>query len=126
MAATPSFASTPRVGIGQLTTANTNINGSGVIVNLLTSSSTGTKINEIIIKAYGTVTAGMIRFYTFDGTSNYLFDEIGVSAATPSSTSQTFLGGKTYDNLVLPSGYSIRASTFNSENFNVIVLGADL
>ncbi len=72
MAATPQFASSPRLGIATISTANTNLNGSGTLVNVVVAGSSGTKINEVTIQAAGTVTSGMVRLFVFDGTTNYL------------------------------------------------------
>ena len=126
MAATPQFASSPRLGVGALSTANTNTNGSGTLVTVMSAGSSGTKINEILVQASSTVTAGMVRIFVFDGTTNYLFDEFPVTATIPSSSSAAYRLYKVYDNLVLPSGYSVKASTSNAESFNVMIWGADL
>jgi len=127
MATQPSFAITPRIGMGQVTTANTNRDGSGTIATILTGVAAGTRINEIVIEATVTTTAGMVRLYLHDGTNARLFDEFVVTAITPGASTAVYRASKTYDNLVLPSAsWSIRASTHNTETFNVIVLGADL
>lgn len=126
MAATPQFASSPRLGVGAISTANTNTNGSGTLVTVMSAGSSGTKINEILVQASSTVTAGMVRIFIFDGTTNYLFDEFPVTATIPSSSSAAYRLYKVYDNLVLPSEYSLRASTSNAESFNVMIWGADL
>jgi len=126
MAATPQFASSPRLGVGLVSTANTNTNGSGTLVTVMSAGSSGTKVNEILVQASSTVTAGMVRIFVFDGTTNYLFDEFPVAATIPSSSSSAYRLYKVYDNLVLPSGYSLRASTSNAESFNVMIWGADL
>jgi hypothetical protein len=126
MAATPQFASSPRLGVGLVSTANVNTNGSGTLVSVMSAGSSGTKINEILVQASSTVTAGMVRIFVFDGTTNYLFDEFPVTATIPSSSSAAYRLYKVYDNLVIPSGYSLRASTNNAESFNVMIWGADL
>jgi hypothetical protein len=127
MATQPAFATTPRIGMGQVTTANTNRDGTGTIATILTGVAAGTRINEIVIEAVGTTTAGMVRLYLHDGTNARLFDEFVVTAITAAASTAVYRAAKTYDNLVLPSSsWSIRASTHNTETFNVIVLGADL
>jgi hypothetical protein len=127
MAANPAFAATPRIGMGQVTAANTNRDGTGTIATILTGVAAGTRINEIVIEATATTTAGMVRLYLHDGTNARLFDEFVVVAITPAAATAAFRATKTYDNLVLASAsWSIRASTHNTETFNVIVLGADL
>jgi hypothetical protein len=127
MATQPAFATTPRIGMGQVTAANTNRDGTGTIATILTGVAAGTRINEIGIEATGTTTAGMVRLYLHDGTNARLFDEFVVAAITVGASTAGYSATKTYDNLVLPSAsWSIRASTHNAETFNVIVLGADL
>jgi hypothetical protein len=127
MATQPAFATTPRIGMGQVSAANTNRDGTGTIVSVLTGVAAGTRINEIGIDATGTTTAGMVRLYLHDGTNTRLFDEFVVTPITPGPATAVYSAVKTYDNLVLPSAsWSIRASTHNAETFNVIVLGADL
>jgi hypothetical protein len=126
MAATPQFASSPRLGIATISTANTNLNGSGTLVNVVVAGSSGTKINEVTIQAAGTVTSGMVRLFVFDGTTNYLFDEFPIPATIPSSSVASYRTYKNYDNFVLPSGNTLRASTANAETFNVMAWGGDL
>jgi len=127
MATQPAFATTPRIGMGQVTTANTNRDGTGTITTILTGVAAGTRINEIVIEATATTTAGMVRLYLHDGTNARLFDEFVVTAITAAASTAVYRATKTYDNLVLSSAsWSIRASTHNTETFNVIVLGADL
>lgn len=127
MATSPQFASTPRIGLGQATAANTNRDGTGTLANIITGVAAGTKIQEVVIQATGTTTAGMVRLYLFDGTNNRLFDEFVVSAITVGASTAAFRTSKSYDNLTLPSAsWILKASTHNAETFNVVALGADL
>lgn len=126
MSSAPQFASVPKVGIGSLSASNINLNGSGTLVTILTAGSSGTKVNEITIQATGTVTAGVVRIFIYDGTTNYLFDEFQITATVPSASSPAYRSYKSYENLVLPNGYSLKASTSNSETFNVIAWSGDL
>jgi hypothetical protein len=127
MATQPAFATTPRIGLGQVSTANTNRDGTGTIATILTGVAAGTRINEITIEGTGTTTAGMVRLYLHDGTNTRMFDEFPIPANTASHFVAAYRTTKTYDNLVLPSAsWSIRASTHVAETFNVFVLGADL
>lgn len=130
MAATPSYASVlPRVAVGVIATANTNRDGTGTgpATAIFSAGASGSKVEEIVVKARGTTTAGMVRLYLWDGsgTDAHLFDEVPVSAITPSATVETFESRITYDNLFLPTGWSVTASTHNAETFGVEVFGAD-
>lgn len=127
MAAAPSFTSTPRVGRGAVTAANTNRDGTGTLVDILTGVTAGTKVTQVIVQAIVTTTAGMVRLYLYDGTNNYLIDEIPVAAATASASVPCSRTVRTYTDLVLPSSsYTLRASTHNAEAHNVVALAGDL
>ena len=59
-----------------------------------------------------------------DGTNTRLWQEILVSAVTPSTTVAVWSFVLLNQALVLPTGYSLRASTHNAETFNVTVTRA--
>lgn len=127
MATAPVFAVTPRIGLAQVSAANTNRDGTGTVVDVLTGGTNGTKITEVVVDATVTTTAGMVRLYLFDGTNTRLFDEISVAAATPSASVKTTRVSTLYQNLTLPNNtWRLRASTHNAEVINVIAFGADL
>lgn len=131
MASAPAFSATPRAAIAAISTANTNRDGTGTIGTIFTAGSSGSRIETIRIQATGTTTAGMVRLYIHNGTAAFLWKEIDVTAKTPGATDKAFTavvdcGDSQHENiLVLPSGYSLRASTHNAETFNVIVIGGD-
>lgn len=126
MADAPKFFTTPVIGLGQVDTANTNRDGTGTLVDILTGATNGTRVEEVRVKATVTTTAGMVRLFIYDGSSvTRLFDEVSVAAATVSATVEGSETIVTYDNLVLPDGYVLRASTHNAEAINVIAFGAD-
>lgn len=127
MASGPAFSATPRIGTAALSAANTNRDGTGTIVDVLTGVAAGTRIEEVLIEATATTTAGVIRLFLYNGTTSVLFDEILVSAATPSGTVAAFRASRQYANLVLPSAsWKLQAATNNAETFNVIAYGGDL
>lgn len=127
MATSPTFTGTPRVGIGALSAANTNRDGTGTIVDVLTGVAAGTKVFEVRVQATATTTAGMVRIYLYNGTTYSLFDEIPVAAVTGSASVAEFEAVRTYGNLILPSAsYKLSAATHNAETINVIVSGGDL
>lgn len=131
MATNANYAATPKVGIGQVTTANTNRDGTGTIATIFTAGASGSRIDAISLKAVATTTAGMIRLFIHDGTNARLLTEIPVIAVTPSATLPAWevqLNTNTFTQvlpLILPTGYSLRASTNNAETFNVIAVGGD-
>lgn len=128
MADNPAFAVTPRIASVNIATANTNRDGTGTIGTLITGVAAGTRIAEIVVKAVGVTTAGMVRVYLHDGTTAFLFDEITVAAvASPGAATQTTRVSVAYVNLILPNAsWSVRVSTHNAESMNVTALGADL
>ena len=131
MANNANFASTPRVGVGQVTTANTNLDGTGTIATIFTAGASGSRIDAINLKAVATTTAGMIRLFVHDGTNARLLTEVPVTALTPSGTLPAWEAQLNTNSMsqvlpiILPAGYSLRASTNNAETFNVIALGGD-
>jgi hypothetical protein len=131
MAQIPQYASTPKVGIGQISTANTNRDGTGTIGTVFTAGASGSRIDRAVVSATGTTTAGMVRLFLHDGTNARLYCEMAVTAITPSGTTKafndTFEAVTTPDlfPLVLPNGWSLRASTHNAESFNVTAVGGD-
>tara|TARA_R110000868_G_scaffold113895_1_gene305605 strand:- start:432 stop:815 length:384 start_codon:yes stop_codon:yes gene_type:complete len=124
MASTPQYAGTVRSAAVVVSAANTNRDGTGTIVTVLTAGSAGTRIDDITVIATGTTTTGMVRLFLHNGTDAKLLREIPVTAATPSSTVAAFSSSITSLALVIPTGYSLRASTALAETFNVIVTRA--
>lgn len=130
MALDPSFASVVRdPDFAVLSAANTNRDGTGTVVVACTGAASGTKINEVVATATGTTTAGMIRlFLTVDGGTTWrLFDEIAVTAITPSGTVAAYRARRTYDNLILKgTNDRLGVTTHNAEGFHVVTLAGDL
>jgi len=131
MSTTPQYASTPRLGIAQISTANTNRDGTGTIGTVFTAGASGSRVDAIAIKATGTVTAGMVRLFVHDGTNARLLAELPIVAGTPAASTPAYevqLNQNTMSQLfpiIIPTGYSIRASTNNAETFNVFGFGGD-
>lgn len=122
----PRFVVTGIVGIASISTANTNRDGTGTIGTVVTAAAQGTLIELIRVIATGTTTAGMVRLYIHDGSNARLYTEIPVTAITPSGTVEAFESEYTPTKpLVLPTGYSLRASTHNAETFLVEATGGD-
>jgi hypothetical protein len=124
----PIYVVAPRIGAVSIATANTNRDGTGTIGTVFTAGANGSRISRIRIKAIVTTTAGMIRLYIHDGSTYFLWMEILVTAITVSATvaafeNEQYLPGER--SLVLPSGYSLRASTEKAETFKVIAEGGD-
>jgi hypothetical protein len=124
MATAAQYASTVRTAQAQVSTANTNRNGTGTIATVFTAGSSGSRIDDIYITATGTSTAGVVRLFLNDGTNTWLFQEILVTAITPSTTVQVWQSVQLNLALILANGWSLRASTNNAETFNIQVTRA--
>jgi hypothetical protein len=124
MATAAQYASTVRTAQAQVSVANTARNGTGTIVTVFTAGASGSRIDDIYITATGTTTAGVVRLFLNDGTNTYLFQEILVTAITPSTTVQVFQSVQLNLSLILANGWSLRASTNNAETFNIQVTRA--
>lgn len=130
MALQPQFAATPRVQAGAISTANTNLDGTGAIADCFNAGSNGSLVRKVTIQAKVTTTAGMVRLYVQISGTNYLIHEQAISAITKSATVAAFKATVTFydansDGMPLPNGAAIRASTEKAEAFNVIVEGGD-
>jgi hypothetical protein len=131
MSTTANYAGTPRIGAAAIATANTNKDGTGTIGTIFTAGASGSRIDAISLKATVTTTAGAIRLFIYDGSNYFLLTEIPVTAQTSSATSPAWeaqLNTNTMTQflpIILPTGHSLRASTNNAENFNVLAIGGD-
>jgi hypothetical protein len=123
----PKFVESPVIGMVQIATANSNRDGTGTLGDVKAAGADGTRVDKVRAKAQGTTTAGMVRLYLNDGTNTRLWHEIPVSALTPSASVETWedeidLGDSP---LILPSGWTLKASTEKAETFNVFAHGGD-
>lgn len=130
MSTSPQFVSVPKTSAATISTANASRTGSGTIGTIFTAGSNGSRIDKIVIHAQATVTAGALRFFIHDGTNYFLFKEIPVVAITPAATTPAFSAVLSQEiettlPLILPTGYSLRASTEKAESFNIIAIGGD-
>jgi hypothetical protein len=124
MATAAQYASTVQNAQAQISTANTNRNGTGTIATVMTGATNGTRIDDIYIVSTGTTTAGVVRLFISDGTNVRLWQEILVTAITPSTTVAVWSAALINVGLILESGWSLQASTNNAETFNVLVTRA--
>jgi hypothetical protein len=125
MATSPNFAATPRVGAVLISTADTSRTSPTNVGTVLTAGSSGSRIDEINVVAMGTTTANVVRLFLFDGTNYFLLQEVLIAALTPSVTAPVVTYTSTYSNLMLPNGWSLRATTNNAESYEVLAFGGD-
>jgi len=138
MATSAQYTTTPIVEYAQVATANTARDGTGTTVLICSGpavaqgSGIGKRIAKIFVKATGTTTAGMVRFFisTDGGTTKRLLTETNIVAYTPSATQTAFettvsaLEGLVLQGQVSSSNCSLYASTEKAETFNIIVISA--
>lgn len=111
MASTPTFASTPRLASADVSTANTNRDGTGTIATVITAASAGTIINRLVLKSTGDPADSIVTVYLHDGTTAHLFDEFDLgNPAAASTTLEGYRAERRYEDLVLPNGWSLRAA----------------
>lgn len=119
---------TANTGMVTVSTANSNLDGSGALGTVLTAASSGTIIQSIVIKAQVNTTPGMVRLFLYDG-SNYtkLFKEIPIPYVTKSGTAHSFSHRIDFGerDFALKANWVLKASTENAEAFNVIAEGLD-
>jgi hypothetical protein len=114
-------------GFVTVSTANSNLDGTGTLGTVLTAAYSGTLLQSITLKAQVSTTPGMIRLFLYDGANTRLFTEVPVPAITKSATANSFshridFGGRDY---ALKTGWLLKASTEKGEAFNVIAEGLD-
>jgi len=123
---TPRFVEDGKVWAGEISTANTNRDGTGTLGTIVTAGAQGSRVDLVRVVAEGTTTAGVVRIFLHDGSTFFLVKEILVSAVTPSVTVEAAsLEWQPTEPIVLPTSWTLRASTNNAETFNVFVFGGD-
>jgi hypothetical protein len=126
---------TANTGVGLISTANSNLDGSGTMGTILTAGASGSGwkgccVNLINIKAAVTTTHGMVRFFvqnTSTGTANtFLISELFVSPVTPSATFPSFFNRFFFEEgFQIQAGFKILVSTENAESFSIVIDAMD-
>lgn len=119
---------TANTGLGLVAVANTNLDGSGTLATVLTAADSGTIIKTLTIKAIAGVAAGdIIRLFVYNGTTNYLLQEIQF-VPTGGGASSVFTTASMVVTLNFPlkATYVLKASTDAGKKFNVIAEGVDI
>ena len=132
MASSAQYASTPRVGSANLTTADTSLTAPTTVGTVLTAGASGTRIDYIDIQGVATTLAGLINLFIYDGANYILWQQVPVIAVTSSTTAPAFnaiLSSNSNANimpLTLPTGHSLRATTSVSQTgIRVTAYGGD-
>lgn len=117
---------TANTGIGIVTTANINLDGSGDLCLVLSATSNGTFIKTVTIKTTSDIiNQGMVRLFIYNKVNNRLLMEIETPIVGKSGAFASF--SRTINlNYFLKAGWSLKASTEETKTFNVIAEGYDV
>lgn len=117
---------TANTATGIISTANTNLNGTGTIVGIYISSYTSL-VKTITIKAIGNTTRGMVRFFSYnnEGGTKRLIMEVDIPAVTQTSIDKTFAITLETD-FMLKADWNIGASTEKAESFIITIEGEEM
>ena len=125
MAASPAYAATPVIWAGLVPgTADGGWTAPSNITTLGSAGASGTKITQIDITPAGTVVAGLVNVFLYDGSAYHLHESVTIAAQTLSTTAAPVKQSFYYDNLVLPSGWSLRVTNTVSGNVSLITVTA--
>ena len=117
MSTSAQYASTPKFGSANLTTADTSLTAPTTVGTIVTAGASGTRIDYIEIQGVATTVASLINLFVYDGTNYILWNQVPVIAITSSTTAPAFVatlssnGNANIMPLTLPTGYSLRAAT---------------
>lgn len=112
--------------VGLLSTANTNLNGTGTLLTLITGASNGTLIKAVHLKMRVTSSQGMIRLFIDDnsGSNIQLLTEVPVPPKVQAGINKTFETVIPL-NFRLKAGYILKASTEIANSCTVYVEALD-
>jgi hypothetical protein len=129
MAAAPVYAVTPRIMSGLVpATLDTSFTAPSNVTTIGSAGASGTKIVQVDVIPVATVVASLVNVFAYDGSSYHLIESVTIAAGTVSTTAAPVKQTFTYDNLVLPTGWSLRATNTvagNQSLVEVTAFGAD-
>lgn len=108
MGTEPQFANTPQLGYASVSTANTNRDGTGTIVDAFTAGSDGALVKRVVLKATGDPADSVVTMFIHDGTAYRLYDEFDLgNPAAASTTVEGYRVAREYEDLILEAGMKI-------------------
>lgn len=127
----PVFPRTPLIGSAVITAANLNLDGTGTLATVFPAAGAdGSRVDSIKVKALGTNVASVLRIFVHNGTTAVLYHEKTLPATTMIQTAELpniemKFDGNDLPQLVLPQGYSVRASlgTAVASGWAVVAIG---
>ncbi len=109
MATAPSFAATPAVASALASgTLDTSLTAPTNVATLISGGTNGTKVEEVVFQAVGSSVAGVINLFLYDGSTYHLYDQFAVILQTSSTTASAWRATRSYANLIVKSGWSLR------------------
>jgi hypothetical protein len=125
MAVAPAYASTPVAWTGLVpSTADTSWTAPSHVTSLGAAGSSGTKIVQVDVIPAGTVVAGLVNVFLYDGAAYHLHESVTIAAYSSSTTGAPPKQSFYYDNLVLPNGWSLAVSNTVSSNVSLVEVNA--
>lgn len=133
MATSAQYATTPKIGAAALTTGDASRTAPTTVATVFTAGASGSRIDKLTFIGTGTTTATICRWFVYTGSVYFLIAEIPLAAVTPSATNPTASSSinsvVNYDllPLIIPTGYSIRATINDTTagGVNAIAYGGD-
>lgn len=134
MSANIAFASKPFNGVAAVSTANTNRDGTGTIVDILGASpavpAAGILLQRIAVQATGNPADSVVTIFLHNGTSYFLFDEFDIGdPAAASTTLPGYRFEKVYNDIPIPFGWKLAAAitvALTTGVVNVFAFAGDL
>jgi hypothetical protein len=125
MAAAPAYAATPVAWTGLVpATFSASFTAPATVTTLGSAGASGTKIVQVDVIPAGTVVAGLVNVFLYDGTAYHLLESVAIAAYTSSTTTAPPKQSFGYDNVVLPSGWSLAVSVTVAANQSLITVSA--
>jgi hypothetical protein len=124
MATQPNYAGTVNNGAALLGAAETSLTAPTTTSTVFTAGASGSKVEQISVTAIATTVAGVVYVFLHDGTNYRLFDVLAISANTASTSLVPYTVTKTYDNLLIKTGWTVRMSQSIAGNANLLVAHA--
>jgi|GEM_PF-1522491 hypothetical protein len=121
MSSTAQYANSPRVGIANISTANTNRDGTGTIVAAFVAGSSGSRIDKVVIEATSTTTAGMVRLFITKGKAGVTISTITFVGTTATVTTAAAHGLSTGNKITVQGAFP---DDYNVTDVAVTVTGA--
>ena len=125
MAAAPAYAATPVAWCGLVpASADTSLTAPTNVTTLGSAGASGTKVVQVDVIPTATVVAGLVNVFANDGTAYHLIESVTIASGTVNTTTAPVKQSFTYDNLVLPSGWSLRVTNTVAGNVSLVEVNA--